>query len=72
MPANDDIETSTLSTNNIYIPVSSAKTPLSWDNNDATILGLLYETCKYHKQQGPVPDPAQAPRGRTQQRPTCC
>ena len=52
MPANDDIETSTLSTNNIYIPVSSAKTPLSWDNNDATILGLLYETGKYYKSKG--------------------
>ena len=52
MPANDDIETSTLSTSNIYIPVSSAKTPLSWDNNDATILGLLYETGKYYKSKG--------------------
>ena len=51
MPANDDIESSTLS-NNIYIPVSSAKTPLNWDNNDATILGLLYETGKYYKSKG--------------------
>ena len=39
----DDINR-TLSTNNsIMIPVSTDKSPLGWDGNDANILGLLYE-----------------------------
>ena len=29
------------------IPVSTDKTPLVWDGNDANILGLLYEVDRY-------------------------
>ena len=47
----EDNDRSTLSTN-IYIPVSSDKTALSWDNNDATILGLLFECGKHYKNKG--------------------
>ena len=51
MSANDENDRSTLSAN-ILIPVSSDKTPLEWDGNDATILGLLYETGRYYRNKG--------------------
>ena len=51
----DDI-TSTLSTNtntsSILIPVTTDKTALVWDGNDATINGLLYECGQYYKRKG--------------------
>ena len=50
---NDADDRSTLSTStSILVPVSSDKTPLSWDGNDATILGLLHETNRYLKNKG--------------------
>ena len=51
MSTHDDNERSTLSTNTL-IPVSSDKTPLAWDGNDATILGLLHETGRHYKNKG--------------------
>ena len=49
-----DNETSTLSTNtsSILIPVTTDKTALVWDGNDATINGLLYECGQYYKRKG--------------------
>ena len=38
--------------NSVLIPVSTDKSTLSWDGNDATILGLLYETGRYYKNKG--------------------
>ena len=52
MAAIDDIDRSTLSNNNVLVPVSSDKVPLEWDGNDATILGLLYETGRYYRNKG--------------------
>ena len=48
---NSDGDRSTLSTN-ILIPVSTDKSALSWDGNDATILGMLYETGRYYRRKG--------------------
>ena len=49
-------ETSTLSNNtntsSILIPVTTDKTALVWDGNDATINGLLYECGQYYKRKG--------------------
>ena len=36
MASLDDNDRSTLSNNNVLIPVSSDKVPLEWDGNDAT------------------------------------
>ena len=51
-----DNETSTLSNNtntsSILIPVTTDKTALVWDGNDATINGLLYECGQYYKRKG--------------------
>ena len=49
-----DNESSTLSTNtsSILIPVTTDKTALIWDGNDATIKGLLYECGQYYKRKG--------------------
>ena len=45
MTISDDLsDRSTLPESNIFIPVSTDKARLEWDGNDATILGLLYET----------------------------
>ena len=47
----DANDRSTLSTS-ILIPVSSDKTPLSWDGNDATLLGLLHEVGRHYRNKG--------------------
>ena len=51
-----DNNTGTLSNNintsSILIPVTSDKSALSWDGNDATINGLLYECVQYYKRKG--------------------
>ena len=49
-----DNESSTLSTNtsSILMPVTTDKTALIWDGNDATINGLLYECGQYYKRKG--------------------
>ena len=53
MATADDYDRGTLSNNtNILVPVSSDKTPLEWDGNDATILGLLFETGRYYRSKG--------------------
>ena len=54
MPYDDDNDRSTLSTTttSVYTPVTIDKQPLSWDGNDAGILGLLYEAGRYYKAKG--------------------
>ena len=53
MPTSDDInDHDTLSESSIYCPVSSDKSKLSWDGNDATILGLLHEVGRYYRRKG--------------------
>ena len=54
MPYDDDNDRSTLSTTttSVYTPVTIDKQPLSWDGNDAGILGLLYEIGRYFKAKG--------------------
>ena len=53
MSVTDDSDLSTLSNNkSIYIPVSTDKQLLLWDDNDATILGLLFEVGKHYKKTG--------------------
>jgi hypothetical protein len=53
MTINDDSsDRSTLPESNIFIPVSTDKSRLEWDGNDATILGLLYETGRYYRRKG--------------------
>ena len=70
---NSDGDRSTLSTN-IYIPVSTDKSALSWDGNDATILGMLARDRQeyYAAAQGPLSDALPEPRGRALKRTTCC
>lgn len=48
----DSSDRSTLPESNIFIPVSTDKSRLEWDGNDATILGLLYETGRYYRRKG--------------------
>ena len=50
--SDDSIDRSLLSESNIYIPVSTDKAKLEWDGNDATILGLLFETGRYYRRKG--------------------
>ena len=53
MTISDDLsDRSTLPESNIFIPVSTDKARLEWDGNDATILGLLYETGRYYRRKG--------------------
>jgi hypothetical protein len=53
MTISDDLsDRSTLPESNIFIPVSTDKSKLEWDGNDATILGLLYETGRYYRRKG--------------------
>jgi len=52
MPTTGDDDHSGHTATNILIPVSSDKVPLLWDGNDATILGLLYETGRYYRKTG--------------------
>ena len=54
MPYDDDNDRSTLSTTttSVYTPVTIDKQPLTWDGNDASILGLLYEIGRYFKAKG--------------------
>ena len=51
MPYDDDNDRSTLSTTStsVYTPVTIDKQPLTWDGNDASILGILYEIGRYFK-----------------------
>ena len=60
MPYDDDNDRSTLSTTStsVYIPVTIDKQPLTWDGNDASILGLLYEIGRYFN---PFPVPGNGP-----------
>lgn len=51
MPTIDDNDHGALSAN-ILFPVSSDKSALQWDGNDANILGLLYETGRYYRKTG--------------------
>jgi hypothetical protein len=48
----DTIDRNSLPESNIYMPVSTDKSKLEWDGNDATILGLLYETGRYYRRKG--------------------
>ena len=50
----DNESSSTLSTitSSILMPVTTDKTALIWDGNDATIKGLLYECGQYYKRKG--------------------
>ena len=41
--SDDSSDRITLPESNILIPVSTDKSKLEWDGNDATILGLLHE-----------------------------
>ena len=53
MTDTSDDNNRTLSTiTGTMIPVSTDKTPLVWDGNDANILGLLYEVDRYYKNKG--------------------
>ena len=54
MPYDDDNDRSTLSTTStsVYTPVTIDKQPLTWDGNDASILGILYEIGRYFKARG--------------------
>ena len=52
MSANDVNAHSLASSGSILIPVSSDKAPLSWNGNDAVILGLLYEVSRYYRNKG--------------------
>ena len=50
--SDDSSDRITLPESNILIPVSTDKSKLEWDGNDATILGLLYETGRYYRRKG--------------------
>ena len=53
MTDTSDDNNRTLSTiTGTMIPVSTDKTPLVWDGNDANILGLLYEVDRYYTNKG--------------------
>ena len=52
MSTNDDNAHALASTGSILIPVSPDKAPLSWNGNDAVILGLLYEVSRYYRNKG--------------------
>ena len=53
MTDTSDDNNRTLSTiTGTMIPVSTDKTPLVWDGNDANILGLLYEVDSYYTNKG--------------------
>ena len=52
MPTIDDISDRDTLSVSIYCPVSSDKAKLSWDGNDATILGLLHEVGRYYRRKG--------------------
>ena len=50
--ANNESSTLSTTTSSILIPVTTDKTALIWDGNDATIKGLLYECGQYYKRKG--------------------
>ena len=56
MSSIDDDDRSTLSTSTSSIsflqPVTTDKTPIVWDGNDATIDGTLFETGRFYKKTG--------------------
>ena len=49
---NNDTLSNNTNTSSILIPVTADKSVLSWDGNDATINGLLYECGQYYKRKG--------------------
>ena len=48
----DSHDSSNNTTADIHQPVTSDRTPLSWDGNAATITGILYETGKFYRRTG--------------------